>query len=303
VTTTPAGLAAGASTSSTADPGTVVAVGKGPVGLAADADGSVWVAQAGASGVARIRSGKVDLEVKGIDVPLRVAAADGAVWATAFGTGELVRITAATGQVTQRVPVGKGAEGVTVGLGSVWVVAQDAGRLVRVDPSTSAVAGSADIGVGARLVTTGAGAVWVSHYVNGTVLRVDPATLAVTTSPRICGGPQGIVATAEAVWVACTTDNVVVRLDPTTWAVTARVPTPTAPDDLVAGPDGRLRLVAQQGPTLVVIDPKTNAVLSQRVLGTLPQLDDRANLAVAATADATWVSSFSADAVHRLTTG
>jgi streptogramin lyase len=102
--------------------------------------------------------------------------------------------------------------------------------------------------------------------------------------------------------VACTTDNVVVRLDPTTWAVTVRVPTPTAPDDLVAGPDGRLRLVAQQGPTLVVIDPKTNAVLSQRVLGTLPQLDDRANLAVAATADATWVSSFSADAVHRLTT-
>ena len=190
-----------------------------------------------------------------------------------------------------------------MGLGSVWVVAQDAGKLVRVDPATSAVAGTADIGVGARLVTTGGGAVWVSHYANGTVLRVDPATLAVTTSPRICGGPQGIVATAEAVWVACTTDNVVVRLDPTSWAVTARVTTPTAPDGLVAGPDGRLRLVAQQGPTLVVIDPTTNAVVSQQVLGTVPQLYDQANLAVAVTADATWVSSFSADAVHRLAAG
>ncbi len=105
------------------DADTVVAVGKGPVGLAADSDGSVWVAQAGASSVSRIRGGKVDLEVKGIDVPLRVAAADGSVWATAFATGELVRITQSTGEVTQRVPAGKGAEGVAVGLGSVWVVA------------------------------------------------------------------------------------------------------------------------------------------------------------------------------------
>jgi streptogramin lyase len=285
------------------DPGTVVAVGKGPVGLAADADGSVWVAQAGASSVSRIRGGKVDLEVKGIDVPLRVTAADGVVWATAFGTGELIRITAASGELSQRTPVGKGAEGVAVGLGSVWVVAHDAGKLVRVDPSTSAVAGTADIGVGARLVTTGGGAVWVSHYANGTVLRVDPTTMAVTTSPRICGGPQGIVATANAVWVACTTDNVVVRLDPATWAAAARIITPTAPDGLVAGPDGRLRLVAQQGPTLVVIDPNTDAVVSEQALGVLPQLYDQANLAVAVTADATWVSSFSADAVHRLAAG
>jgi len=83
-----------ASASPSVDPGAVVAVGQGPVGLAADSDGSVWVAQAGASSVSRIRGGKVDLEVKGIDVPLRLAAADGSVWATAFGTGELVRISA-----------------------------------------------------------------------------------------------------------------------------------------------------------------------------------------------------------------
>ena len=108
------------------------------------------------------------------------------------------------------------------------------------------------------------------------------------------------MATANAVWVACTTDNVVVRLDPATWAAAARNITPTAPDGLVAGPDGRLRLVAQQGPTLVVIDPNTDAVVSEQALGVLPQLYDQANLAVAVTADATWVSSFSADAVHRV---
>lgn len=88
-----------ASLSASVDAGTVITVGKGPVGLAADSDGSVWVAQAGGSSVSRIRGGRVDLEVKGIEVPLRVAASDGSVWATAFGTGELVRITAGTGEV------------------------------------------------------------------------------------------------------------------------------------------------------------------------------------------------------------
>ena len=71
-----------------------------------------------------------------------------------------------------------------------------------------------------------------------------------------------------------------VRLDPATWAVTARVSTPSAPDGLVAGPDGRLRLVAQQGPTLVVINPANAAVVSQRVLGTALQLYDQANLSI-----------------------
>jgi streptogramin lyase len=178
--------------------------------------------------------------VTGIDVPLRVAAADGSVWATAFRSGELGRIDASTGAVTGRVPVGRVAEGVTVGLGSVWVVAQDAGRLVRVDPATATVVGTADIGVGARLVSTGPGAVWVSNYQNGTVLKIDPASLAVTTSPRVCGGPQGIAATSGEVWVACTLDSTVVRVDPSTLAVTAKLATPAAPDGLAIGADGRL---------------------------------------------------------------
>lgn len=72
-----------------------------------------------------------------MDVPLRVPVGEGSVWATAFGTGEVVRIDPATGAVTGRVDVGHGAEGVTAGLGSVWVVVQDAARLVRVDPTTT----------------------------------------------------------------------------------------------------------------------------------------------------------------------
>ena len=296
----PASAETSSTTIAAVDPGTVVAVGKGPVGLAVDSTGAVWVAQAGDTKVSRIRDGKVDLDVSGVDVPLRVAAADGAVWATAFASGEVVRIDPATGKVAGRVAVGKGAEGVAIGLGSVWVVAQDAGRLVRVDPAGTTVTGGADIGLGARLVTTGAGAVWVSHYRDGTVLKVDPASVATTASPKACNGPQGIVATDTAVWVACTLDNTVVRLDPTSLAVTARAPVTGAPDGLALAPDGRVVVVAQEGPALATVDPATAAVATRRLLGQLPQLFDAANLAVAATTDAVWVSSFSDNTVHRL---
>ena len=51
-------------------------------------------------------------------------------------------------------------------------------------------------------------------------------------------------------WVACTLDNVVARLDPTTLAVTARVSTPPAPDGLATDGNGRIYVVAQQGPAL-----------------------------------------------------
>jgi hypothetical protein len=53
----------------------------------------------------------------------------------------------------------------------------------------------------------------------------------------------------------------------------------------------------------VVIDPVGAAVVSQQVLGSAAQLYDQANLAVVVTADATWVSSFSGDAVHRVAAG
>jgi streptogramin lyase len=278
---------------------TTVQSGDGPVGLAVDPTGAVWVADAGSSQVSRVRGGHKDLDVGGVDTPLRLLASDGAVWATAFGSGELVRITPA-GEVSGRVAVGKGAEGVAAGFGSVWVVAQDAGRLVRVDPRRLKVESRVDIGIGARLVTTGPGAVWVSQFRDGRVLRVNPATRSVTASAVLCQGPQGLVATAHVVWVTCTKDNVLLRLDPRTLKTTLRVPMPEAPDGIAAGPANTLYVVSQAGPTLVTVDATTGAVRAKQVLGAQAQLYDQANLDVAAAADEVWVSSFAENLIRRV---
>ena len=59
-------------------------------------------------------------------------------------------------------------------------------------------------------------------------------------------------------------------------------------------------VVAEQGPTLVMVDPATATVTSSTVLGEEQALGDRANLDLALVGDEAWVSSFNADRVYHL---
>ena len=51
---------------------------------------------------------------------------------------------------------------------------------------------------------------------------------------------------------------------------------------------------------MLTVDTATATVRSTGVIGTQPQLYDQANLDVAVSTDAVWVSSFAENAVHRL---
>ena len=220
-----------------------------------------------------------------------------AVWLTAFHAGELNRVDRRSGKVTDRLDVGDGAEGVAAGFGSVWVVAQDAGKLVRVDPKTREIVGRIDIGVGARLVSAGPDAMWVGHFADDKVLRVDPATGAVTASKKICSGPQDTVALEEVVWVACTFSDEVVGLDPKTLKVTSRVEVTGAPDPILVTDDGRVLVVAEEGPTAHELDPATGEIVWSETLSDAVALFDNANVDAAVSGGEIWVSSVSHEGV------
>src|SRR4051794_28300547 len=115
-----------------------VDVGRGPIGTTAGRSGDVWIASAGDDRVLHLRAGaaRSDVQVAVPGTPLRLVLAgqDGALWVSAFRSGEVVRVDTATHRVTDRVAVGAGAEGVADAFGSVWVAAQDDGLLVRIDP-------------------------------------------------------------------------------------------------------------------------------------------------------------------------
>ena len=69
---------------------------------------------------------------------------------------------------------------------------------------------------------------------------------------------------------------------------------------VAATADGRLAVVAEEGPALVMVDPGTASVTSRTVLGEERALGDRANLDLALAGGEAWVGSFSADRVYHL---
>ena len=200
--------------------------------------------------------------------PLRVAADEKTLWATAFRSGHVVAIDLATATVVHDVEVGDGPEGIAVGFGSVWVVRQNAHQLTRLDPS-GAVLGSTPLDAEPRLLAIGSTHVWVANFGAGTLTRVDPTGQKPKTTPNVCTGPQGIAVAAGIVWVTCTTAGEVLAIDEQTMAVRDRLPVPGEPDGIrVIGPD--VWVVATTGPTLVHLSaqPDSPAILSTIPLGT-----------------------------------
>jgi DNA-binding beta-propeller fold protein YncE len=125
-----------------------------------------------------------------------------------------------------------------------------------------------------------------------------------TTSETVCEGPQAMAVLDGKVWVTCTLSQELVALDATTLEKTGSVPVDGSPDSVAATADGRLVVVAEEGPTLVVVDPATATIASSTVLGIEHELGDRANLDLALvggeSGQEAWVSSFNADRVYHV---
>ncbi len=269
-----------------------VAVADGPIGVASDGT-AVWVVSGDANTVSRIDPTNVDITetVSAGATPLRVAVGLGAGWVTSFREGALLRIDPTTAKVTGSVAIGKGAEGVTTGFGSVWVIAQDAGELVRVDPRTLQVIARFDVGAGARLALAGPDRIYVSHYARNELLAIDPKTKVTQRADLPCSGPQGMALSEGAVWVACTLDSVVLAVDAATLTVRHTVPVEGSPDTVVVA-QGRPVVIAEDGPTVVILDPTTGAVGKRLPLSDAAPLGDRANLDAVVVGDTVWVSSY-----------
>jgi YVTN family beta-propeller protein len=295
----------GASASSPTQPSTpYVEVGDGPVGLAVGA-GSVWSLSADAGQLVRIDAGSAEASdpTDAGSTPLRATYAAGAVWVTSFGDGTVLRIDPDNGTVLDSIKVGAGPEGITAAFGSIWVVAQDEGRLLRIDPSPARVAQRIPIGVGARLVTAGPDSLYVAHFADDRVLKVDPRTGDVVRSRMLCWGRLGLGVSGGRLWVACTFADQVVAIDLDSLTKVAQVDVPGSPDPVAVGPGGEVLVAAEDGPTLVAIDPGSAEVTGRTRLADDPALSDSANIDLVVTAGQAWVSGFRSGRVYHVPVG
>jgi virginiamycin B lyase len=159
-------------------------------------------------------------------------AADGGLWYTAQGSGELGHVDAATGAVRE-IPLGSGSapHGVITGPdGSPWITDGGLNAIVRVDAGSGAVRRFPlpSDGGGANLNTAvfdRTGILWFTGQ-SGIYGRLDPSTgaMRVFDAPR-GRGPYGITTTPDGrVWYASLAGNHVARVDPADGSATVLSP-------------------------------------------------------------------------------
>ncbi len=232
-------------------------------------------------------------------------AADGTVWYTAQGSGELGRLDPETGQ-THHIPLGSGSapHGVIVGPdGAAWVTDGGLNAIVRVDAATEEVQRftlPADRG-NANLNTAtfdGNGVLWFTGQ-NGVFGKLDPKVGKVEVFDAPHGrGPYGITTTpAGVVYYASLAGSHIARIDGATNAANPiDPPTPGQGARRVwSDSKGRIWVSEWNAAQVGVYDPEANAWREWRLPGDHPAayavyVDDQ---------DKVWLSDFSANAIVR----
>ena len=216
-------------------------------------------------------------------VPGRITTGLGALWATSYDNGTLLRIAPSDSAVTQTVYVGHGATGIAVAAGDVWVADTLDNRITRVDGRTDQVVQQIPVGQSPRDVAAGAGSVWVSNAGDGTVSRVDPLTGALLGVTRAGPSPSGIAVGSGAVWVALSGAGAVARLDPRTGRLLQTVHVGSGPSAIAVGRDG-VWVANELDSTVSLINADSASVTLTRAVAGTPT-------ALAAVKSGVWVTA------------
>lgn len=230
-------------------------------------------------------------------------AADGGVWYTAQGSGELGWLDPVTGE-TRHIPLGPGSRphGVIVdNAGVAWVTDGGLNSIVAVDPVTSHVTvyPLPDERPDANLNTAvfdADGLLWFTGQ-NGIYGSLDPVTgeMLVYDAPR-GRGPYGITATDQAVFFASLAGSYVGAIQPDGSALVVEPP---------IAAQGARRVWADSGGAIWVSEWNSGSLSryrpSSREWDTwpLPGEDPAAYAVFVDDADVVWVSDFGANAMVR----
>jgi virginiamycin B lyase len=232
-------------------------------------------------------------------------AADGGVWYTAQGSGELGWLDPDSGEVRE-VALGPGSapHGVIVGPdGAPWVTDSGLNAIVRVDPETLAVTihRLPSSTPGANLNTAafdGNGILWFTGQA-GYYGSLDPASGAIQVLPAPRGtGPYGITATPGGdIYYSSLAGGYLGAIDTTTGEVTVLDPPTAGAGARRAWSDseGRIWVAEWFAGQVAVYDPANGAWREWGLPGAAPQ----AYAVYVDETDAVWLTDFGANAIVR----
>ena len=222
--------------------------------------------QAAPDAVAVINASQADLTgvVAGIGRPGGIAYGAGATWVTDTADGLLLRIDP-SGQVADRIPVGRGAAGVVTGAGEIWVANEFDNTVSEVNPSTGTVVATIGVGNGPAGLAYGYGSVWAANVTDSTLSRIDPGSGVVTATVPLGSAPAGVAAGDGGIWVASGQTGRLLLVDPRRDRVTGAFPVGVSPDDVAVGAGSVW--VSDSGGTVARLNPVTGSMQEIKVGG------------------------------------
>jgi YVTN family beta-propeller protein len=246
---------------------------------------------AGPNTVGVIGAGQPGLSavVTGVGQPDGIAYGAGAAWVSDGADNLLLRIGSA-GQVIDRIPVGSGPAGITVGDGEVWVANELDGTVSEVNPGAGTQVATIRVGVGPDAIAFGYGSVWVANVTSDSLSRIGAATGQVVATIPLGGAPAGIAVGAGAVWVTSQETGELLRVDPGDDRPSQAIAIGRSPAGLAVG--GGSVWVADTGGAVSRFDPRTGKVRTIKVGG--------APAGVAYSGGAVWVANTVSGSVSRI---
>jgi serine/threonine-protein kinase len=198
--------------------------------------------------------------------PLRIAAADDAIWVTSQPDGTLTRLDPETGdRVGRPVRLGAGISGVAVGAGSVWVADPPQGEVLRIDPDSGTVSKRIEVGGRPGPLAFGGGRLWVADEdgagisaVNARGGRVYRRALPPHAAPlRLAVGAGGL-------WASSASTGAVRRVDLSSLGVGEPIPVGRGPAGIAVA-HGLVWVANSRSDTVTRVDPSIHAPLGDPI--------------------------------------
>ena len=138
-------------------------------------DRAAWVAAEVANKVLRIDAATGEITEIDVDgTPSWFGEADGAVWVSQASTGSVSKIDAETSDVVLTVETGSQPRDLTVAFGSVWVPNGGDGSLTRIDEATGEIVDEIQLVTGIFVAEPVGDEIWVTDFSGTTIFRIDP---------------------------------------------------------------------------------------------------------------------------------
>ena len=199
--------------------------------------------------------------------PLRIAAADDAIWVTSEPDGTLTRLDPETGEpLGKALHLGAGISGVAVGGGSVWVADPPRGEVLRVDPDSGRLAERIDVGGRPGPLAFGGGRLWVADEDGAgiTALNGRGGRRVYRRGLPPHAAPLRLAVGAGGLWASSATTGAVRRIDLSSLGVGEVIPVGRGPAGITVG-HGLVWVANSRSDTVTRVDPSIHAALGDPI--------------------------------------